>query len=205
MGLKGELGDGFPQLKPAFNITFDWDAAHILGPTTYPKNRLSYVKVHGTVKSVPDSSLPPFAADFVDGGVWLQEEVLPSGEPWVKTEGFALLKVIEPQLPQHTLADLTLAETETGLIRLKWNAIATLPETMEPAITKDVSELIRVMPREDNPGAAIVYSFETGDQRYKYLEHAVYVGKSRMVAVPPENTHDGRTMFFEVKVSYLAA
>jgi len=96
MGIKGEQGGGFPQPKPAFVITCDWDAAHVLGPTTHPKNNLSYVKLRGTVKTVRDSGLPPLEAEFVDAGAWVQEEVLPSGQPWIKPEGCALLRVVEP-------------------------------------------------------------------------------------------------------------
>ena len=62
------------------------------GPTTQPKNHLSYMKLRGTVTSARDSSLPPFAAEFVDGGVWVQQEDLPSGETWVKTEASVLLR-----------------------------------------------------------------------------------------------------------------
>ena len=50
------------------------------------------MKIHGTIKSVRDSSLPPFAADFVDAGVWIQQEDLPSGETCVKVEASALLR-----------------------------------------------------------------------------------------------------------------
>lgn len=64
------------------------------GPTTYPNNNhLSYLKVSsGTLKSVPDSSLPPLAAEIVDGGVSLREETLPSGEKWLKGEAVVLLR-----------------------------------------------------------------------------------------------------------------
>lgn len=64
----------------------------IPGPTTHPKNNLNYVKLRGTVRSAHDSSFPPFEADFVDGGAWVQEEVLASGQPWIKPEGYALLR-----------------------------------------------------------------------------------------------------------------
>lgn len=66
--------------------------ASITGPTTHPKNQLSYVKLHGTVRSVHDSGLPPLEAEFVDSGAWVQEEILPSGGSWVRPEGFALLR-----------------------------------------------------------------------------------------------------------------
>ena len=64
----------------------------ILGPTTHPKNQLRYVNFHGSMKAVHGSDLPPFEADIVDGGAWLQEEHLPSGEIWVKVEHSALLR-----------------------------------------------------------------------------------------------------------------
>jgi len=149
---------------------------------------------------VHDSGLPPFAADFVDGGIWAQQEVLPSGETWVKIEGSALLRVTDPPNPS---ADPTVAETETGLLRLKWNAIGSPVGTMKPALEKNIPELLRVIPREDEPGSlALTYTFQTGDPRYKYLEHAVYVGKSRAVVVQAE---EGPKVLGEIKVSYLAA
>lgn len=44
------------------------------------------------MKSVYGSSdLPPLEADFVDAGVWLQEENHPSGELWLRTEASVLL------------------------------------------------------------------------------------------------------------------
>ena len=48
---------------------------------------------------------------------------------------------------------------------MKWNAIATLPETLNPALTKDVSELIRAIPREDNPGAGGEYIYQNYNTR----------------------------------------
>ena len=62
------------------------------GPTTQPKNLLTYGKLRGTVKPVHDSSHPPFAADFVDGGAWIQLEALASGETWAKGNISVLLK-----------------------------------------------------------------------------------------------------------------
>jgi len=203
MGIKGELGGGFPQLEPAFIITMDWDPAHMLGPTTQPKNHLSYIKLHGTVKSVHDSSFPPFAADFVDAGAWIQQEVLPSGETWFRSDVSTLLRVVEPP---NTSADPAVAETETGLIRLKWSGVGTLPGILTSALEKDIPELNRAISREGKLGGfAITYSFQTGDQCYKYLEHAVYVGKSRIVVAPAEGAQEVRKPVYEMKVSYLAA
>jgi len=200
MGIKGELGGGFPQPKPAFSMTVEWDVAHSLGPTTHPKNHLSYLKIRGTVKSAHDSNFPPFEAEFVDGGAWVQEELLHSGQPWIKPEGFALLRVVEPP---NTLTD---PETETGLVRLTWSGVGSLPNTLKPAFEKDLPQLIRAMPTEDEPGATVnTYKFQTGDQRYKYLEHAVYIGNSRIMIVPAEDRQDGHKAIYDMKVCYLAA
>ena len=46
---------------------------------------------------------------------------------------------------------------------------------------------------------------QTGDPRYKYLEHAVYVGRGRMVAAPAGDAQEGRGASYEIKISYLAA
>ena len=46
---------------------------------------------------------------------------------------------------------------------------------------------------------------QTGDQRYKYLEHAVYVGKTILVHVPPEDTQEEHNIVMDLKISYLAA
>lgn len=48
-------------------------------------------------------------------------------------------------------------------------------------------------------------SIQTGDQRYKYLEHAVYVGNARMKVVPAEERPEGHRVIYEMKISYLAA
>ena len=64
----------------------------ISGPTKHPKNQLTYLKFHGTIKTVQGNGLPPFEADIVDSGAWAQEDHLSSGEVWVKTEHFALLR-----------------------------------------------------------------------------------------------------------------
>lgn len=102
------------------------------GPTTHPKNHLDYLKVQGTVRTAPGGSFPPFEADIVDAGTWVQQEHLPSGQVWMRTEATALLRcyyctsthlfkshaniyfrrVVEPT---NTSADPAVAETETGV------------------------------------------------------------------------------------------
>ena len=57
----------------------------VSGPTTHPKN-LSYVKMYGTIKSVHGSGLPPLEGDIIDGGAWIQQEYLPSGETVAKAD-----------------------------------------------------------------------------------------------------------------------
>ena len=64
----------------------------ISGPTTHPKNNLTYLKVHGSIKSVQGSGLPPFEAEIIDGGGWTQEDHSPSGEPWARADLSALLR-----------------------------------------------------------------------------------------------------------------
>jgi len=204
MGLKGELGDGFPQLKPAFIWTIDWDAYHQLGPTTHPKNHLGYVKWGGTVKSVPGNGLPPLEAKFVDAGSWVQHEVVqPSGETWLKYEGFGLMRVVEPP---NAAANPAVAEMETGLIRVKLNVVGNLSSMLQPTLEKNIPELIKGVPKVNKPGHMVAtYSFETGDPRYKYLEHAVYVGQVSMRVVPAESSQEGQSIVGEVKLCYLAA
>ena len=91
-------------------LQIDWDPEHahalgiepnelstdpsltILGPTTHPKNQLRYVKFHGSIETVQGSDLPPFEADIIDGGAWIQESHLPSGEVWINVEHSALLR-----------------------------------------------------------------------------------------------------------------
>lgn len=46
---------------------------------------------------------------------------------------------------------------------------------------------------------------QTGDPRYKYLEHAVYVGRGRMVTPPAGDAQGGRGASYEIKMSCLAA
>jgi len=87
---------------------------------------------------------------------------------------------------------------------MKWNGMGHLPETLVPGLEKNIPALTSAMSKEEEPGSvAATCSFETGDQRYKYLEHAVYVGKQRMVVVPTEA--GGSTVMYEVKISCVAA
>jgi len=195
MGIKGEVGDGFPQSKPAFTLLVDWEPEdiHTLGPTTHPKNKLSYAKFRGTIKTAQGSDLPPFEADIVDSGAWAQEDNLPSGEAWVKTELFALLRVTEPS---GSSVD---PEMETGLIRMKWNCLGIVPRLQ--ALLKKDHETAMEGPR----GLLGSLSFTTGDPRYKFLEHAVYVGICRFVITPPENAGERPQFHGEYKISYVAA
>jgi len=200
MGIKGEeVEGGFPQAKPAFTITLDWGAPHGLGPTTYPKNNLSYVKVQGSIKTAQGSDLPSFEADFVDAGSWVQQEHLPSGEVWMKAESFALLRVVESS------SDASVdPETETGMIRLKWNTIGNLPR-LKAALEKD-SDFVQGFRKDPRSrGTVDSFSFETGDHRYKFLEHAVYIGKSRLVVAPPDGPQGKPRMTGEYHISYVAA
>lgn len=95
------LQPNFPHVKvlpssrcPTNNIIITTQCCFspISGPTTYPKNNLSYVKLQGSMKTALESDLPSFEADFVDAGSWVQEEHLPSGDICVKAESFALLR-----------------------------------------------------------------------------------------------------------------
>lgn len=63
---------------------------HILTLSTLGPN-LGHVKFHGRIESVHDSSLPHFAAHFVDAGGWVQQEDH-SGENWTKWGALALLR-----------------------------------------------------------------------------------------------------------------
>jgi len=199
MGIKGAVEGGFPETKPAFVLAFHWEASHNLGPTTHPKNNLAYAKFEGSIRTAPDSSLPPFEAEVVDGSVWAQLDHLPSGETWVKTDATALLRVVEPP---NASVDPAVAETETGYIRLKWNSVGQLAGLLEPCFAGDGPEIARKLQREPNPPLLGSFSFHTGDPRYKFLEHAVYVGKSRLVDNPTEGVRQASA---EYRISYLAA
>jgi len=202
MGIKGEGEGGFPQPKPAFILTVDWDAAHRLGPTTHPKNLLSYVKVYGTMKSIKESGLPPFDAEIVDCGAWVQQEYLSSGETVARSELSTLIRVINPPAAS---ADPAIAETETGLIRLKWSVIANIFGTLQPVLDRDVTGFIRETQKKPSPGGTVsTLSFQTGDHRYKFLEHAVYVGKGN-VTLSTESVEGEPKMISVYYISYLMA
>jgi len=201
MGIKGEQGDGFPQLKPALIMTFDCDAGSSLGPTTHPENHLHYMKFRGTVESVRDGH-PPFTAEVVDAGTWLQQEALPSGESWIKSDSYALLRVIDPP---NTSADPAVAEVETGLIRFKATGVSIAAPILKPALNKDTPELLRLVPAGQRAESVTTYTFQTGDPRYKYLEHAVYAAIGGALVLPAEDEPEGRKVVYQSKVGYLAA
>jgi len=201
MGLKGAVESGFPEPKPAFTLTLDWDAPHALGGTTHPKNQLSYVKLQGSIKTVNGSGLPPFEANIVDSGSWVQQDYQPGGEAWMTAESFALLKVVE-----QAGASVD-PETETGLIRMKWRSIGNFPR-LKAALARDneFEETIRKDPQGASPrGTVDTFSFETGDHRYKALEHAVYIGKCRLVVSPPQSGGGKPRVLGEYHISYVAA
>jgi len=199
MGLKGEIGDGFPQPKPAFIVHAEWDHALRLGPTT-PKNQLTYLKVHGSIKTVQGSDLPPFEAEIVDGGGWTQEDHSPSGEPWARADLCALLRVTEPS------GGSVDPEMETGLIRMNWTCLGVEPSVQDlMKKTREWEEAMTKEPQKLAQAALGSISFTTGDPRYKFLEHAVYVGKCKVVLVPPENVGERPHVYGEYKISYVAA
>jgi len=203
MGIKGEVEGGFPQPKPAFTALIDWDPKdfHALGPTTHPKNQLSHINFQGGLfKTVQGSGLPYFEAVVVDGVGWTQEEHLLSGEAWVKGEATALLRVIEPS---GSSGD----PTETGLIRMKWASRGILPR-LQDYFKKDRDLEAKIVENPQMPlpqGALGSISFTTGDPRYKFLEHAVYVGRYRFMATPPEGSAEKPRIYGEYKISYVAA
>jgi len=202
MGIKGETEGGFPQTKPAFVFTYYWDGNHKLGPTTHPKNNLDYVKAEGTVRTVPGGSLPPFEAIIVDSGTWVQQDHLPSGEVVMRSEATALLRVVEPP---NASVDPAVAEMETGYIRMKWNSVAKIGGFLSPCIAMDIEEITRRLQRDPPPSAVGTFSFQTGDHRYKFLEHAVYIGKCGLVASQADGVPEGRKLALQYKVNSLPA
>ena len=90
------------------------------------------MKLYGTIKPVHGSGLPPFEAEIVDLGAWVQLDYLPSGETWIRADMSGLLRcyslvrfagqtdihiyrVIDPPAAS---ADPAVAETETGVSQL---------------------------------------------------------------------------------------
>jgi len=199
MGIKGAVEGGFPETKPAFALELHWGPTHNLGPTTHPKNNLAYGKFAGSIRTAPGSSLPPFEAEIVDSGAWAQQDHLPSGETWLRTDTTALLRVVEPS---NASVDPVVAETETGYIRMKWSSVVQFSRFLESCLAGDGAEITRKLQREPNPHLVATFSFHTGDPRYKFLEHAVYVGKGRLGANPTEDVRQGSA---EYKISSLAA
>jgi len=193
----------FPQLQPALILTCDWDTDHSLfGSIKAPGNHISFVKLSGTVTTAQGSDLPSFKAEMTDGGVWIRQEYISADEIWFKTEIFSLLKITDG--PPHS-SDPSVAVLETGLIKTKWQGVGRVPPSLPSQIETfgDIPELVKIVKKSTTPGSLTVStcSFETSDPRYKFLEHAAFVGQSHLITVPADNMPGGHKLVTQVRVS----
>jgi len=199
----GQDDSSFPQVQPALILNCDWDTdKSLFGPLKEPGNHLSFVKPRGTVTTVQGSDLPSFMAEIKEGGLWLRQEYISADEIWFKTELNGLLKVTDG--PPHS-SDPSVAVLETGHIRLKWQGLGRIPPSFPPQTFGDIPELVKAVRKSTAPSNLTVttYSFETSDPRYKFLEHAVFVGQSHLETVPADNIRGGHKVVVKMRISCL--
>jgi len=134
----------------------------------------------------------------------MRQEYISADDIWFKSDIYALLKVTDG--PPHS-PDPSVAALETGHVRLKWQGVGRIPSSITPQIATlgDVPGLVKIVGRSTAPRSLSVStcSFETSDPRYKYLEHAVFVGQSRLMTMPADNLPGGHKIASEIRVSCL--